>query len=94
MGIRKLAMVAALGASMASAPVIAQTTQAQSLSVASAARGGADMQDASAQSDRGRERGRAFQGGTQTYIIAFFVIVVIALGIYFAFDEDEGSISV
>lgn len=85
MGIRKLAMVAALGASLASAPVIAQTTQAQSLSVASAARSGADMQGASMQDDDGY--------GSQVYIIGFFVIVVIALGIYFAFDEDEGSIS-
>lgn len=86
MGIRKIAMAAALGASLASAPVMAQTTQAQSLSVASAARAGAGMQEASLQDDDGF-------GGTQTYIIAFFVIVVIAIGIYFAVDDDEGPIS-
>lgn len=83
MGIRKLAMVAALGASLASAPVVAQTSQAQSLSVASAARSGAEMSDASNQ----------FEATTTTYIIAFFVIVVIGLGIYFAVDDDEGPVS-
>lgn len=93
MSIRKLAMMAALGASLASAPVVAQTSNAGSLSVASAARSGADLQDASLQSDRGRERGRAFAPTTTTYVIAFFVIVVIALGIYFAVDDDEGPIS-
>lgn len=88
MGFRKLAMVAALGTSLASTPVVAQN-QAAPLSVAAASSTAAAMQ-----SDRGRERGRAFRGaGTTTYIIAFFVIIVIAFGIFFAFDEDEGSIS-
>lgn len=81
MGIRKLAMIAALGASLASAPVVAQTSQASSLSVASAARSGADLEDASNQLD------------TTAYIIGFFVVVVIAAGIYFAVDDDEGPIS-
>lgn len=81
MGIRKLAMVAALGASLASVPVVAQTTQAQSLSVASAARSGAEMSEASDQMP------------VTAYIIAFFVIVTIGLGIYFAVDDDEGPIS-
>ena len=77
MSIRKMAMVAALGLSMASAPVLAQT--------APAARSGAEMVQASAQDDDDR------YGGTTTYIIAFFVIIVIALGIYFAIDEDDGG---
>ncbi len=77
MSIRKMAMVAALGLSMASAPVLAQT--------APAARSGAEMVQANAQDD---DEG---YGGTTTYVIAFFVVIVIALGIYFAFDEDDGG---
>jgi hypothetical protein len=90
MSIRKLAMVAALGLSMASAPVFAQT---------GASRSGPEMMQASGQDNppRGQGRGRgpvdgdegAFAGGTTTYIIAFFVIIVIALGIYFALDKDD-----
>lgn len=82
MGIRKIAMVAALGASLASAPVVAQTTQAAPLSVATAQRSGAAMQEANGQLD------------TQAYIIGFFVIVAIGLGLYFALDDnDDGPIS-
>ena len=85
MSVRKLAMVAALGLSMASAPVLAQT--------APAARSGAEMVQASGQDDD--DDGEWGAGSsTTTYIIAFFVIIVIAIGIYFAFDEDdEGTTS-
>jgi len=79
MGMKKLALLAALGLSMASAPVMAQTAQVD--------RAAATMQQASAQEEDGD-----FAGGTTTYVIAFFVIIVIALGIYFAIDdsgEDE-----
>ena len=78
MSIRKMAMVAALGLSMASAPVLAQT--------APAARAGAEMVQASAQDDDDD----AFSANATTYIIAFLVILVIGLGIYFAID-DEGD---
>jgi hypothetical protein len=77
MSIRKMAMVAALGLSMASAPVLAQT--------APAARAGAEMVQANGQDDEG-----GFGASTTTYVIAFFVIIVIGLGIYFAID-DEGD---
>jgi uncharacterized membrane protein len=83
MSIRKLAMTAALGLSMASAPVLAQT--------ASTARTSAAMVEASAQSD---DDGASSYGGTTTYIIAFFVIIVIGLGIYFAIDDEgDGKVS-
>ncbi len=77
MTIKNLALAAALGVSMASAPVMAQT--------ASVERTGAVLEQTSAQDDEG-----AFAGGTTTYVIAFFVVVVIAIGIYFAID-DEGD---
>jgi hypothetical protein len=76
MGMKKLALLAALGLSMASAPVMAQTSAVE--------RSGATLQQASAQDDDD-----AMGGGTTTYVIAFFVIVVIAIGIYFAIDDDE-----
>jgi branched-subunit amino acid ABC-type transport system permease component len=76
-----MAMIAALGLSMASAPVLAQT--------APAARSGAEMVEASGQDD---EWGTGTS--TTTYIIAFFVVVVIGLGIYFAVDKsDDGQTS-
>lgn len=82
MGIRKLAMVAALGLSMASAPVLAQT--------APAPRSGAEMIQASGQDDDGDWGGNS----TTTYVIAFFVVIVIGLGIYFAIDDDsDGQVS-
>jgi hypothetical protein len=76
MSIRKLAITAALGLSMASAPVLAQT--------APAARSGTEMVQASEQEEGG------YSSSTTTYVIAFFVIIVIGLGIYFAID-DEGD---
>jgi uncharacterized membrane protein len=84
MSIRKLAMTAALGLSMASAPVLAQS--------APTARTSAAMVEASAQSDD--DDGASSYGGTTTYIIAFFVIIVIGLGIYFAIDDEgDGKVS-
>jgi hypothetical protein len=80
MNIKKLALTAALGLSMASAPVMAQT--------ASVERTGAVMEQASGQDDDD-----GYWGGTTTYVIAFFVIIVIGLGIYFAIDEDEDRTS-
>jgi cobalamin synthase len=74
-----MAMIAALGLSMASAPVLAQT--------APTARTGAEMVQASAQDD-GDDWGTGTS--TTTYIIAFFVVIVIGLGIYFAVDKDDG----
>jgi heme/copper-type cytochrome/quinol oxidase subunit 2 len=76
MGIRKMATIAALGLSMASAPVLAQS--------APAARSGAEMVQASGQD----EADGAWGASTTTYVIAFFVIIVIAIGIYFAIDDD------
>jgi heme/copper-type cytochrome/quinol oxidase subunit 2 len=77
-----MATIAALGLSMASAPVLAQT--------APAARSGAEMVQASAQDDDDDWGGNS----TTTYIIAFFVVIVIGLGIYFAIDDDtEGKTS-
>jgi len=76
MGMKKLALLAGLGLSMASAPVIAQT--------AAVDRAGATLQQASAQDDED-----GIVGGTTTYVIAFLVILVIGLGIYFAIDEDD-----
>lgn len=78
MSIRKMAMIAALGLSMASAPVLAQS--------APAARSGAEMVQASGQDDDDWGGGTS----TTTYVIAFFVVIVIAIGIYFAIDDDEG----
>jgi type IV secretory pathway VirB2 component (pilin) len=79
MSLKKMALVAALGLSMASAPVMAQTASVERTSAA--------MAQASAQDD-------GDFNGTTTYIIAFFVIIVIGLGIYFAIDkDDEGSVS-
>ncbi len=78
MGIRKMAMVAALGLSMASAPVLAQT--------APAARSGAEMVQASGQDD---DDGDWAANSSTTYVIAFFVVIVIAVGIYFAVNKGE-----
>ena len=75
MGIKNLALVAALGLSMASAPVMAQTVSSQ--------RSAAVLQDANNQDDD--DDGSS----ASTYIIAFFVIVAIGLGIYFATQEDD-----
>lgn len=76
MGIKKLALVAALGLSMASAPVMAQTV--------STARSAAVLEQANDQ-DEG--------SGTSTYIIAFFVVLAVGLGLYFAFNDNEDGIT-
>jgi len=90
MSIKKLALLSALGLSMASTSVMAQTS--------SVARTGAAIQEANDQGNsQGRGRGNRGddmdEGGwgnsTTTYIIAFFVIIVIAIGIYFALDKDD-----
>ena len=80
MGIKKVALLAALGLSMASTPVLAQTEAAQ--------RSAPVLVDAS-----GQEEESGF-GGTTTYVIAFFVIIVIGLGIYAATDTgNQGQTS-
>ena len=76
MGIKKMALVAALGLSMASAAVMAQT--------ASVDRSAAVLEEANGQ----------VETTTTTYVIAFFVILAIGLGIYAATDTtDEGQAS-
>jgi hypothetical protein len=80
MSLRKMATIAALGLSMASAPVLAQS--------APAARSGAEMVQASGQDED--DGGWGTGSSTTTYVIAFFVVIVIAIGIYFAID-DEGD---
>ena len=75
MGIKKMALVAALGLTMASAPVMAQT--------ASVERSAAVLEAASDQ----------IEAGTTTYVIAFFVILAIGLGIYAATDSEDGTTS-
>ena len=76
MGIKKMALVAAVGLSMASAPVMAQT--------APVSRSAPVLEETNAQ----------VESGTSTYIIAFFVVVAVGLGLYFALnDEDDGRTS-
>jgi hypothetical protein len=72
MSIKKMALAAALGLSMASTPVLAQTEAAQ--------RSAPVLEETS-------EQGRGRYGGTTTYVIGFFVIIIIALGIYAATDK-------
>lgn len=74
MSIRKMALVAALGVSMASVPVMAQT------SAPAIERAGATMEDAN---DQGVGR-----NSTTTFIVAFFVILAIGLGLYAAFGNE------
>lgn len=71
MGIRKMALVAAIGAAMAASPVVAQTSFID--------RSAAVLQDANGQEE----------SSTSTYIIAFFVVVAIGLGIYTATQSDD-----
>lgn len=71
MGIKKMALVAAVGLSMASAPVMAQT--------APVSRSAPVLSEANNQDE----------SSTSTYIIAFFVVVAVGLGLYFALSEDE-----
>jgi hypothetical protein len=96
MSIKKMALLAALGLSMGSTSVMAQT--------AAVDRTGAALVQASGQDNppygQGRGRGpvdeddAGWGSSTTTYIIAFFVVIVILLGLYFAFDEDdEGTVS-
>lgn len=76
MGIKKMALVAAVGLSMASAPVMAQTSSVQ--------RSAPVLEESNGQDE----------SSTSTYVIAFFVILAIGLGIYFALDsDDEGRTS-
>lgn len=76
MGIKKMALVAAVGMSMASAPVMAQT--------APVSRSAPVLEESNGQ----------VETGTSTYIIAFFVVVAVGLGLYFAFsEEDDGRTS-
>lgn len=75
MGIKKMALVAALGLSMASAPLMAQT--------ASVERSAAVLQEANGQD--------GVEAGTSTYIIAFFVVLAIGLGLYTAFNSDDNG---
>ena len=80
MGIKKIALVAALGLSMAAAPVMAQTS--------AVGRSAPVLAQASGQDDDGVE------SSTTTYIVAFFVIVAIGLGLYVALNnDDEGQTS-
>ena len=71
MGIKKMALVAALGLTMASAPVMAQT--------ASVERTAAALEEINGQ----------VETTTTTYVIAFFVILAIGLGIYAATDTEN-----
>ena len=76
MSIRKIALVAALGTSLASAPVVAQTSKLPEPARASASLDEADSQ---------------VRTTTGTYVIAFLALVAIGLGLYFAFIEDDDA---
>ena len=73
MSIRKIALVAALGMSLASAPVVAQTATPPST------RAGATLNEANGQ----------WEPSTEAYVVAFFALVAIGLGLYFAFIDDD-----
>ena len=75
MSIRKIALVAALGTSLVSAPVVAQTAALPS----QPARAGATLEQANGQ----------WEPSTEAYVVAFFALVAIGLGLYFAFVDDE-----
>jgi len=75
MSIRKIALVAALGTSLASAPVVAQTAALPS----QPARASATLDQANGQ----------WGPSTETYVVAFFALVAIGLGLYFAFIDDD-----
>ncbi len=79
MSIRKIALVAALGGSLASGQVMAQTA---SLPSSQPARAGATLNDANAQDDD-------WGPSTEAYIVAFFALIAIGLGLYFAFIDDD-----
>lgn len=81
MGMRKMALAAALGLSMASAPVMAQTAALPTGQAASIDRAGATLDDANAQS-------RRFP------FLIVFVVIAVGLGLYFALDNnDDGPTS-
>ena len=82
MSIRKIALVAALGTSLASAPVVAQTATPPS------SRAGATLNEANGQNGE-------WEPSTEAYVVAFFALVAIGLGLYFAFfdDEDDAPVS-
>lgn len=71
MGIKKMALLAALGLSMASAPVMAQTAAVE--------RSAPVLEEVNGQ----------VETTATTYIIVFFVILAIGLGIYVATDSDD-----
>lgn len=75
MSIRKIALVAALGTSLVSAPVVAQTAALPS----QPARAGATLEQANGQ----------WEASTEAYVVGFFALVAIGLGLYFAFVDDE-----
>lgn len=76
MGIKKMAMVAALGLTMASTPVLAQTSAVE--------RSAAALEEINSQ----------IESSATTYVVAFFVVLAIGLGIYTATDtSDEGRTS-
>lgn len=77
MSIRKMALVAAIGTSMASAPVMAQT-QSPVVSPASVERSGASLDQANAQTY-----------GFPWLII--FVVIAVGAGIYFAVNDDDDA---
>ena len=76
MSIRKIALVAALGTSLASAPVVAQTSALPS-------------QPARAAATLDQANGQWEGASTETYVVAFFALVAIGLGLYFAFIDDD-----
>ncbi len=79
MSFRKASLAAALALSVAGTSAVAQTAVTPA-PVESVSRSGASLIDANAQDD---------DRGTSTYIVSFFVIITIALGLYFAFDGND-----
>ena len=75
MSIRKIALVAALGTSLVSAPVVAQTAALPS----QPARAAATLNQANGQ----------WEPSTEAYVVGFFALVAIGLGLYFAFVDDD-----
>jgi hypothetical protein len=75
-------LVTALGLSLASAPVVAQTTTQPT----QPARAGATLDQANAQE---------WHPTTEAYVVAFLALVAIGLGLYFAFidDDEEGPVT-
>jgi len=81
MGFRKVALGAAVAMSMASTPVLAQASEASSLSIASAARASAEMDEANGQIN-------------QDWIVPGIIIIGVVVVLAFIYlDEDEDSVS-